>query len=89
MKFSIGFTFNDVRYGWNSGKLYRLPFEREGRIYGQLKEINPCFVKNKKTNHITKCYNIQSRKMTESRITGMTEKVKWNVPILKHKDLPV
>lgn len=88
MKFSIGFTFNDVRYGWNSGKLYRLPFEREGRIYGQLKEIEPCFIENKNTKQRTKCYNVQRNKMTANRIISMTEKVKWDVQILKHKDLP-
>lgn len=87
MKFSIGFTFNDVRYGWNNGKLYRLPFEREGRNYGLI-EVKPCFSENKKTKQKTKCYNIQRNKMTENRVTGMTKKVKWNISILKHKDLP-
>lgn len=82
MIFSVGFEYKDVRYGFSKKKLYRLPYEKDGRHYGLMvmPQIN---VGNKKG------YRIQRDKLSINRIKNITIAVSWEVEqVFKHKDCP-
>lgn len=81
MKFSYGLNYLGVRYGWKDKELYRLPFERNNKTFG-LKFIKPVFIGS------TKCYNLQRNKITINRLKILTEKVDWDLEIVKDKDCP-
>ena len=81
MEFLYGFEYKEVRYGWSSKKLYRLPYIKNKRSYG-FKEI-PCYVFKS-----TRVYNIQRDKLTINRLETLTEKVNWVHGEIKHPDVP-
>lgn len=81
MEFSYGFEYLGVKYGWYKKDLYRLPFESKLRYYG-LKLIKPIYIGS------TMCYNLQRKKITLKRIKLLTEKVNYNVEIVKDNDVP-
>jgi len=84
MVFNNGFEYLGVRYGWKAKQLYRLPYSKNLRTYG-LKLINPHILKNKQK---TVCYNICRIKKTINQLEILTEKVNWEVKIIKNKDVP-
>ncbi len=82
MRFEYGFEYKGARYGFLKKKLYRLPYEKEGRNYGLL--IIPQIKIGK-----TKAYRIQRDKLTINRIQNITQKVAWEVErIERNSDCP-
>ncbi len=79
--FKYGFTYKEVKYGWNSKKLYRLPYVKNLRSYG-LKEIPSYVFKT------TTVYNVQRVKLTINRLKGLTEEVGWKVSVIEASDCP-
>lgn len=65
---NLGITLNGVRYLWKDGKLFRLPYEKDGRFYGFCELV----LQNRKG---VKGYIVQGRFFILSQIP------KWVEPI--------
>jgi hypothetical protein len=79
--FKYGFIYKGVRYAWKEKVLFRLPFERNNRIF-KLKEIPQYVFKT------TCVYNIQRDKLTILRLKEKTTRVDWNVDVFVEDAIP-
>jgi hypothetical protein len=78
IKFSHGFEYKGVRYGWYENELYRLPYTSEsGKVYADLKKIEPKYIGKQKS---TIGYRCQRDWLTQNRIKGLTTKQRnWKI----------
>ena len=79
--FKTGFTYKNVKYGWNNKKLYRFPYLKNKRSYA-LKEI-PFYVFKS-----TIVYNIQRAKLTINRLKFLTEHIDFKIEIIEDNNCP-
>jgi hypothetical protein len=82
MRFTKGFTYNNKPYGWNEGKLYRLPFCSNLRWYSLL-ECKPCLINNRRKGFI-----LGSQRKSLSQIKEMTKDIDVIVDLLEKDGLP-
>ena len=71
----LGFKQDGVFFGWHEGKLYQLPYMKEGRYY-PLREI-----KAKKVKTGWKYWHIRRKKVGVEKLRAMLQNVIWEVPI--------
>ena len=72
IEFTRGFTYKDVRFGWQGKKLFRLPFNN-GRAHLTLMEVEP------KEHEGNMYYRCRRDRVAVKRAEEMTEKVFWTV----------
>jgi hypothetical protein len=70
----LGFVIDGVYFGYISGKLYQLPYNKSGRYYG-LREIKPKDTKG----GIWKYYRIRRKKVGNAKLAAMLKSVSWEV----------
>jgi hypothetical protein len=69
----IGFKIDDIFFGWDEGKLYQLPYTKDGRYYG-LRVLKP---KNTKKGWLY--YHVRRRKFGIEKIRAMCQSVNWEL----------
>jgi hypothetical protein len=69
----LGFKIEDTFFGWHDGKLYQLPYNRQGRYFG-LRTL-----KEKSTKGGWKYYRVRRKKLGIEKLRAMLQQVTWEI----------
>jgi hypothetical protein len=68
---TLGFKLDGIFYGWHEGKLYQLPYMKDGRYYG-LRTL-----REKKTQNGWVYYHVRRKKVGIEKLRAMLQSVSW------------